>query len=173
MQQNRFGALASPILEDLYRFARRLERNDPVKAEDLLQQALLRGLTNMGQLRKEDAFRVWMCRILFRVHLNNRQKPTEQLGDPDVIPFPNGADPHQQLVAKRIGETLLCALDALPEKQRHAIWLVDGQGFKYAEVAEILDISPGTAASRVARGRETLRTNRTLRALAQDQGVIS
>ncbi|MBT3220326.1 MAG: RNA polymerase sigma factor, partial [Proteobacteria bacterium] len=93
--------------------------------------------------------------------------------DPEVIPFPNGADPHQRLVAKQMGDTLLSALDELPEKQRDAVWLVDGQGFKYAEVADILDISPGTAASRVARGRETLRTNRTLRAMAQDQGVIS
>ncbi|MBT3224035.1 MAG: RNA polymerase sigma factor, partial [Proteobacteria bacterium] len=153
MHKDRFGALARPLLGDLYRFARRLERNDPVKAEDLLQQALLRGLTNMEQLRKENAFRVWMCRILFRIHLNNRQKPTEDFADPEVIPFPNGADPHQKLVAKRIGDTLLGALDELPEKQRDAVWLVDGQGFKYAEVADILDISPGTAASRVARGR--------------------
>ena len=48
------------------------------------------------------------------------------------------------------------ALAALPEDFRVAVVLRDHLGLDYAEIAEVLDLAPGTVRSRIARGRARL-----------------
>jgi RNA polymerase sigma-70 factor, ECF subfamily len=48
-------------------------------------------------------------------------------------------------------------LRSLPADQRTVIVLHDLHGYRYEEIAEILDISLGTVKSRIARGRSKLR----------------
>jgi len=48
------------------------------------------------------------------------------------------------------------ALAALPEDFRAPVVLRDHAGLDYAEIAEILDLAPGTVRSRIARGRRRL-----------------
>ena len=48
------------------------------------------------------------------------------------------------------------ALAELPEEFRVVIVLRDQMGLDYAEIAEVLDIPPGTVRSRIARGRGRL-----------------
>ena len=167
----RFNGLVTPILSDLYRFARRLER-DAIRADDLLQQGLLVGLKNFDQLANEGAFKVWISRILYRSFLNNRKKRVEESmnGTNIVALAPPTSDPDRRLARRQLSRDLADALDRLPIDQRDAIWLIDGQGFKYAEAASILNCAPGTVASRVARGRMQLR--RDLRNVAREEGVI-
>jgi RNA polymerase sigma-70 factor (ECF subfamily) len=45
------------------------------------------------------------------------------------------------------------ALDALPEALRMVVFYADVEGFKYSEIAAIMDIPLGTVMSRVHRGR--------------------
>jgi RNA polymerase sigma-70 factor, ECF subfamily len=52
--------------------------------------------------------------------------------------------------------TLDAALVALPDDFRAPIVLRDQLGMDYAEIAEVLDIPPGTVRSRIARGRRAL-----------------
>jgi len=171
----RFTRLVEPVLADLQRFARRLAR-DPIRAEDLLQQSLLQGLRKIEQLASDGAFRVWQSRILYRTHLNQLRRPPPMPVDPldptavASPPAPPSADPHLRLLRRRASGRLADALDHLPADQREAVWLIDGQGFRYAEAATILGCAPGTVASRVARGRQTLQ--RSLRDLARDHGVV-
>ena len=47
---------------------------------------------------------------------------------------------------------------AIAPAHREIIALIDIGGFSYAETAEVLDIPVGTVMSRLARGRERLRT---------------
>ena len=48
------------------------------------------------------------------------------------------------------------ALARLPEEYRAPVVLRDQLGLDYAEIAEVLDIPPGTVRSRIARGRAAL-----------------
>ena len=48
------------------------------------------------------------------------------------------------------------ALAALPEEFRVPVVLRDQAGLRYDEIAEVLDIPPGTVRSRIARGRARL-----------------
>ena len=171
----RFDRLVRPLLAGLYRFACRLTR-DPVEAEDLLQQSLLRGLDRLPQLQDDGAFEVWQSRVLYTTFLNRREKRTDMphesatAGD-NVVPLHGspGGGPERELQRRRVSDRVNDALSALPVEQREAVWLVDGQGFAFGEAAEVLGIAPGTVASRVARGRVALRSS--LAAVAAEEGV--
>jgi len=161
-QRARFDRLVRPVLDQLYRFALRLTGDGPA-AEDLLQASLLRGATAVGQLQHDGAFRVWQSKVIFTTHANRASKRPdhwvpEAEADSNVLAFerpdPEGLAARQQ-VARRIAD----ALARLPEVQRDAVWLVDGEGFTFAEAAEILGIPPGTASTRVVRGRMALRVS--------------
>src|SRR3989442_551552 len=47
-------------------------------------------------------------------------------------------------------------LDRLPDEQREGVLLCDLWGFRYEEIASIVDCPVGTVRSRVARGRDRL-----------------
>lgn len=169
--RRRFETLVRPVLPDLYRFACRLTR-DAVTAEDLLQQALLRGVGHLSQLQDDRAFRVWQCRIIYTTFLNTRARRQDMIideeADPRVVPFERPG-PEAALSRRRLGDTIASALDRLPPDQREAVWLVDGQGFKFGEAADVLGVPAGTVASRVARARIALRSE--LAAVAAEEGV--
>lgn len=172
-----FEELALPALDDLYRVACRLE-GDPARAADVLQEALLVAFRKFSQLGRASSFRAWAVTILRRTHLNlhRRAEPIASLADAG----PNDSDleaaaapepaPDERLMARRLARELSAALDALGPEQRLAVFLIDVQGFSYAEAAEVLGAPPGTVASRVARGRASLRER--LRHLARERGWI-
>lgn len=49
------------------------------------------------------------------------------------------------------------ALRELPPDQRLAVYLAEVEGFRYAEIADILQVPVGTVPSRLHRGRSRLR----------------
>jgi RNA polymerase sigma-70 factor (ECF subfamily) len=59
----------------------------------------------------------------------------------------------QLLIQKRARERLEQALDCLPEQQRSVFVLYELEGFSVAEIAELLEVPSGTAASRLGRAR--------------------
>jgi RNA polymerase sigma-70 factor (ECF subfamily) len=170
-----FEELALPALDGLYAFACRLER-DPARAADLLQEALLTGFRKFSQLGSRPSFRSWMATIVRRTFLNRhrRHEPVVPLADDEPetsLAAPHDAErsgPEQRLLARRLAHELKGALDELPEAQRLAVFLVDVQGYGYAEAATALGMPAGTVASRVARGRARIRER--LRHLARERG---
>lgn len=159
-----FEELALPVLDRLYQLACRFE-SDPQMAEDLLQEALLTGFRKFHQLKNPNAFHAWMSRILRHTFLNRQSKKSQQLRPVDG-PLPEQAnpvgdakpyEPEQRLLARGLTCELKAALDQLPQEQRLTVLLIDVQGFSYADAAAMLEIAPGTVASRLARGRAALR----------------
>ena len=170
-----FEELVLPCLDDLYRVACRLER-DRELAKDLLQRALLIGFERFRQLRNQGSFKPWLVSILRRTHLNRvRTPPRESSLDEAALPVDatveaGAFDPELRFLTGRLRDELRAALDQLPEEQRLAVYLVDVEGFKYDEAAEALEVSPGTVASRVSRGRASLR--KSLVHLARERGWV-
>ncbi len=167
-----FTRLVDPVFDDLARFARRLAR-DPEDAEDVLQEALIVGLRRLDGLRADHAFRVWMHRVLYTTWLDRRDREArhrrrvEAAADAHILRFPC---PAERLADRRLGEALVMAIEALPDPQREAVWLVDVQGMSFSEAAAVLGIKRGTVASRVARARAVLRVE--LAEVARERGVI-
>lgn len=174
-QRREFEALARASLDGLYAFALRLE-SDRASAEDLVQDALIQGLSCFDQLRDRAAFRAWMTRLLYRTWQNRRPRRPEawrhdfreQDRSARLIGLPG---PEARCAARQLGSDVGAAMDRLPARQAEAVWLVDALGFSFAEASDILEVAPGTVASRVARGRASLRVG--LGPTAREWGVGS
>lgn len=157
----RIGA-ARAIRRELEDRRRRLERmalswcQDPMLADDLVQECLARAWEKRHQLQTVERLDAWLFRILHNCwmeHLRRRRTTTElheTLEAPDQ-------EPGWLLDRHQLAERVRQAVAALPEGQRQVVTLVDLEGFRYAEVAEILEIPPGTVMSRLSRARERLR----------------
>jgi RNA polymerase sigma-70 factor (ECF subfamily) len=66
-------------------------------------------------------------------------------------------DPERRTGSVELLERLQAALAELPEHHRAVIWLRDGEGLTYEQIAEALDVPIGTVRSRLARARLTLK----------------
>lgn len=171
----RFQRLVKPGWPDFERFARRIAGSAP-DGDDLLQEALEAAMRRLGGLKHDGAFKTWMFKTIRSVHLDRldrearhqrRLEASRTFGEAQILPFPK--TPDDALEAREIGHAVANALDALPEEQRLAVWLVDVQGLSFTEAADVLDLRRGTVCSRVIRGRTALRGE--LQGVATDQGL--
>lgn len=136
--------------------AYRLVRNRTTM-DDVLQAAYLKAYRGLGSFRAESGFESWLYAIVYRTCLDHLRSPASRT----VVPLDEraiGDDDADVALAAAERLDISKALDRLPIPQRAAVWLVDGEGHTFAQAAAILDERPGTVASRVSRGRATLRT---------------
>lgn len=137
----------------LRRYALVLTR-DPVAADDLVQETLVKAIANADSFQPGTNLRPWLFRILHNTHVSDlRRARTRAEAAPD-LPEPVARDcQHTQLELRQV----LDALDRLPGAQRLPIVLIALREMSYAEAARSLDVPLGTFMSRLARGREALR----------------
>ncbi len=137
----------------LRRYARQLTRC-PDRADDLVQECLMRAIGAAGTLEPGRPVRPWLFRILHNVYVSElRRERTRTEQAPDGADEFAGASQHGHMELRNV----LDAVHRLPDAQREAISLVALEDLTYAEAADILDIPVGTLMSRLARGREALR----------------
>lgn len=114
--------------------------------------AIVRGLPKFDG---RATFKTWSYRVATNACLDEmrrrNRRPIAVLELPE--PSLDGPQMDQQL-ADRL--TLDGAMTQLPEEFRLPVVLRDVAGLDYAEIAETLDIPPGTVRSRIARGRKQL-----------------
>ena len=126
-------------------------------ADDLAQAACLRAMEKAEQFQAGTHFDRWLFRLTQRLWLNELRKqavrkggglaPIEEVELPD-----NNPDPE----ANTLGREVLLGVMALPEAQRTTVLLAYVEGYRYREIAEVLDIPIGTVMSRLAAAREKL-----------------
>jgi RNA polymerase sigma-70 factor, ECF subfamily len=110
------------------------------------------------------SLRGWLLTIVRNRAIDRlrRSRPTDDLADIEALgQLRTTANPVWEEAVRTLDrETLAEALAQLPEEQRQAIELAYFGGHTYRKVAELTDVAPGTAASRMrlalARLRETL-----------------
>jgi RNA polymerase sigma-70 factor (ECF subfamily) len=103
------------------------------------------------------AFSTWSYRVATNACLDElrRRARRPDPGLPDIEPpVVGGAPDLDEQVADRLD--IDDALTRIPEEFRAPVVLRDLAGLDYAEIAEILDLRPGTVRSRIARGRAHL-----------------
>jgi RNA polymerase sigma-70 factor (ECF subfamily) len=158
-----FEETALPHLDTLYRVALRLTR-DPARAEDLVQDAMLRAFRAWDRFEPGTNARAWLVTILRNIFINDyrrsrREPAAVQLDaiEPRLF-FHDLAerDPEGEFFNELIDERILAAVDALPTEFREAVVLSDMEGMSYAEIAQALGVPIGTVKSRLFRGRRLL-----------------
>jgi RNA polymerase sigma-70 factor, ECF subfamily len=151
----------------LRRYARALTR-DPVAADDLLQDCLVRGLCKLHLWQEGSDLRAWLFTILHNQYVNQVRRAVREgtaVAISETEPSltrPAGQDKHLEL------RDLDRALALLSEEQRVVILLVGLEGMSYEAVAKILGVPVGTVRSRLSRGREALRV---LMGMREDQSA--
>jgi len=145
--------------------------HSPELADDLTQETLSKALKQSAQLKDLDAMNGWLFRILsncWHDHLRNRRDTLlyeEELHTHQVTP-------EQLNLRQQDIDHVRQAVAALPEEQRRIITLVDIEGCRYAEVAEILELPMGTVMSRLCRARRALKEQLLARTPARHRQVL-
>ena len=150
----RFRVVMLPHLDAAYGFARWLTR-DPVSAQDLAQEAMLRALRYFHAFRGEEA-KPWLLRIVRNTWIDQRAK---QGNDQPLEVVENrpaeGPDPEQSAQAGERRRQVAIALAALPAEMREILVLREIQDLPYKRIA-VLDLPIGTVMSRLSRARERM-----------------
>ena len=183
--QSTFADQAMEYAPQLYSAALRMTRNQ-ADAEDLVQEAYLRGFRSFHTFQEGTNLRAWLFRILTNAYINKyRQKqrrPTEtdladiedlylyrRLGSMETAAASMSAE--EQFLDMFTDDEVKQALEDLPENFRLPVLLADVEGFAYKEIAEMLDIPIGTVMSRLHRGRKAMQ--RALYDYAEARGLTA
>jgi RNA polymerase sigma-70 factor (ECF subfamily) len=168
-----FESLLRRHMDVLYYAALDLSGNS-CDAEDLVQEAALKGLRRFDSFQAGTDFKAWMMKIVANTYIDlyRRRRREKPAAGEDVVEAM--AESEQSLRGNDL-EFLLPddverALAALPDEQRAAIVLVDVNGLTNQEAAEALGWPLGTVNSRVYRGRAELRA--ILRRSADEHRVL-
>lgn len=151
-------------LDAAYGLARWLVR-DPHLAEDVVQEAVLRGLSYFASFRGEDG-RAWLMRIvrntaytMLAARRQNTQRvyQGEGLDNDAVMNVPDTGDgPHEALSKREDALWLEQALAALPIELRECLILKEFEELSYKEIAQVTGVPVGTVMSRLWRARRAL-----------------
>ena len=168
-ERSEFEAQALVHLHDMYGAAMRLTRN-PISAEDLVQEAILRAWKNWANFKTGTNCRAWLLRIQTNTFINGyRRTRTEQdfldskrLGTvADGSYLRHGSEiwsnPEKGYEHNNISNPVSAALDRLKPEFRTVLVLSDMNDLSYKEISHLIDVPIGTVMSRLFRARRNMR----------------
>lgn len=132
-------------------------------AQDALQEAFVKAYQNLSRFDLKRPFGPWFfqilrnqCRDLLRSRKArfNLETLDERL---EARPAEDRSSPEERQRRSAAHELLWRALERIGEEHREILVLKELQGFRYAEIASILEIPEGTVASRLYHARRALR----------------
>jgi RNA polymerase sigma-70 factor (ECF subfamily) len=175
----RFTLEALPWLDDVYRFALSMTR-DEADADDVVQETFLRAYRSWRTFQLGTNCRRWLftiCRNVFLRH-RSRERWTDPVEEAELDTL-TAVREHGAIRAEGwddyflrldLGPAIRRALDTLAEPFRVAVILVDVEGMSYDEAAAVLGVPVGTIRSRLFRGRRMMQHD--LIEHARDAGLV-
>ncbi|MEX2523870.1 MAG: RNA polymerase sigma factor RpoE [Gammaproteobacteria bacterium] len=136
-------------------------------AMDVTQEAFIKAYRALPNFRGDSAFYTWMYRIAVNTAKNylavQSRRPNEADQDISEIEQIEGdnalkeqATPERMLLTEEIQNTVIKAIENLPEDLRMAIMLRELEGLSYEEIAAVMECPIGTVRSRIFRAREAI-----------------
>jgi RNA polymerase sigma-70 factor (ECF subfamily) len=158
-------------------FVARVLRNlgtPPIDVDDAVQRTFITAVNHLDDIRHghEKGF---LFQIALRVAAHARRslaRRREVPADEEEEPMDMVATPEHLTDQKRTRELLDAILDEMPLELRSVFVLHEFEGLTMAEIAGVVEIAPGTVASRLRRARAEfrLRVRRTLRPMRAKVG---
>ena len=141
--------------------------SDWSECQDVAQDTFLRAYRALGNFRGDAQFYTWLHRIAVNTAKNhlvahNRRPPTDDIDVDDATQFESGMrlrdndTPERELMRQQLEQTVMRAVEGLPEELRQAITLREVDGLSYEEIAQRMDCPIGTVRSRIFRAREAI-----------------
>src|SRR5205823_13949058 len=126
------------------------------RADDLVQETLLRAIANIDSFQPGTNMSAWMFTILRNLFRSEYRKRRREVEDTDGS-YAESLKSHPEQNSRLEFQEFRAALAKLPPDQREALILVGASGFSYEEAAAICECAVGTIKSRVNRARTALR----------------
>lgn len=120
-------------------------------AMDLSQEVFLKAYQNLARLEDPARFSSWLFRIAHNEAFSYLRRKPPELESAEAPAWRPALEPVETALAVR------AALEALPVEQREAVELKICQGFKFDEIAEMLDCPISTVKSRVYSALDSLK----------------
>lgn len=127
---------------------------DRDRAEDLVQDAVVKALAGQRSFQPGTNFPAWVFRIQRNEFISGlrRQRPTVPLDDAVAATLSHAPAQESGLIMREFTK----AFGLLASGQREALLLSVLEGWSYQQIAVLSGVSVGTVKSRVSRARTTL-----------------
>jgi RNA polymerase sigma-70 factor, ECF subfamily len=151
----KFSQEIAPHLPRLRRYARSLLR-DSVRADDLVQDTMVRALEKAHLYQHDTNLRGWLVTIMHNEHVNatRRHMRGPVYVSDDAIGELGRTESQEAPIELR---EVRRAVGRLPDEQRAPLLLHWLHGYKYEEIAAEMGLPLGTVQSRISRARKALR----------------
>ena len=150
--KEQFGQLVMKYKESLFFTAKSILRND-TDAEDAVCSAIMKAFENFSQLREQQYFKSWITRIVINEAYSICRKNKNLQPIEEMTSEPSYSDYHDEMWE---------IVNTLEEEFRTVIIMFYYNDIPVNQIAEYLDIAPGTVKSRLNRGRKKLKELITL-----------
>ena len=167
-----FSRYQAPVYNLVYQLLR-----DPSDASDTVQQVFLKVFRGLRDFKGDCSLKTWIYRIAVNEASNQRRwwrRHRARELSLDVSPVSTGEEseqanlgcqlvdsspsPYEQVAGAELRAAVECALAEVPLPFRAPVVLRDIEELSYEEIAKVLQVRVGTVKSRLARGREALRS---------------
>ncbi|MEI9974115.1 MAG: sigma-70 family RNA polymerase sigma factor [Ignavibacteriota bacterium] len=156
-ERDAFRALFEAYKDRVYSVALRYS-GEPAAAMDIAQDTFVKLFDCIGDFRGDASFDTWVYRMVANRCLDRRRSERR------LLPLATGVlallrapdDSLRDLLHREFRGQVRMAVDQLPPDQRIAVVLRYTEGLSYDQIAEVLNCSPGTVASRLHRAHKAL-----------------
>ena len=157
------------VLKYQHRIANLVARYVPDQSEvlDVSQETFIKAYRAISRFRGDSAFYTWLYRIAINTAKNHlaaqTRRPRESGIDPaDIKQLEGSAEwrenvtPEGLALTEEIRQTVIAAIEDLPEDLKVAISLRELEGLGYEDIARVMECPIGTVRSRIFRAREAV-----------------
>jgi len=140
---------------------------NPADAEDIVQEALMRGFRGLKRFRGDCPLRIWLSRIVVRVSINHHRSAVKRLKrwvffrdlerpaeDGTTVEY-DPPDPLREFDRERMLDVRK-QVNRLPDELRMPLMMLAVDGMTIPEIAAVLEIPEGTVKSRIFYARKRL-----------------
>ncbi|MDZ7754311.1 MAG: RNA polymerase sigma factor RpoE [Gammaproteobacteria bacterium] len=169
VQQGDKAAFDVLVLKYQHKLIKLISRyiKDPSEVLDVAQESFLKAYRALPRFRGDSAFYTWLYRIAINTAKNHlvaqgRRPPGDDIDSGDAEQYfgeselKDQATPERLLLRDEIEQTVIEAIEQLPEELRTAITLRELEGMSYEDIAQAMDCPIGTVRSRIFRAREAI-----------------
>jgi RNA polymerase sigma-70 factor (ECF subfamily) len=151
-----FNGLVEQEIPRLRRYARALTRSAD-RADDLVQETLLRAISKSHLWQTGTDIRAWLFTIMHNHYVNMVRRAMRDEATIEIEQMSSSLVAVTDPTASSQLRELEQSLARLPGEQREVILLVGLEGMSYETAAKVLSVPVGTVRSRLSRGRDALR----------------
>ncbi len=144
-----YNHIVNQVSDGLFRYALKLTR-DTESAKDLVQESFIRLWTNREKVETDFA-KPFLFKVLFNKMIDDKRK-NKRISLMETLPEKASAN----TVFGEDKNLIEYAFAQLDEKQKNIILLRDWEGYKYDEIAEILQISLSLVKVNLFRARKKM-----------------